>query len=192
MPGSTTSEAKDHHRELKRIWRLVIGVFIFLVATLIALAALQQWASSTSNEAMFGVLTPFQCDKPFVLLCVGPDPRSFKQGVLVPSLTLNSIGERVVTLTNNPANRWFYANHQLQHVETGLYLAISPNENSVICLSVPDPKIIVALFSSANACLCKINEFVLDFEEVANSNEEVRGVASRRFQPSPNLSIALI
>jgi len=185
-------KSRDHAREIRRIWRLVIGVFVFLVATMIALAALQVWASDTSINAMFGVMTPFEHASPFVLLCVGPDPRSFKQGIVVPSPTLNSVGERVVTLTNNPANTWLYKNNQLQHVETGLYLAISPTENSVICVTVPDPKLVVALFSSSNASICKFNEFVLDFEEVADSNEEVRGVASRKFQPSPNLSLAII
>lgn len=178
--------------EVRRIWRLVLICFVFLVATMIALAALQSWATSASNKKTFGVLQNFSCDTPFVLMCIGPDPRSFMQGVLLPSPTLNSAKERVVTLTNNPLSSWILKGGQLQHTQTGLYLVISPTENSVICVDTPDPNTTIAIFNNSNACIFKINEFVLDFEQVADSNEEVRGVASRRFQPVPNLSIAIL
>jgi len=182
----------DPANEIRRIWRLVLTSFAFLVATMIALAALQGWATKASNQKTFGVLSLFECNTPFTLFCTGPDPRSFMQGVLVPSPTLNSSNERVVTLTSNPDSAWLLQDHQLRHVQTGYYLTISSTENSVICVHDPDPKTNVVLFNTDNACICKVDEFVLDFEEVAQSNEEVRGVASRRFQPVPNLSIAVL
>jgi hypothetical protein len=182
----------DSAREIKRIWRLVLLSFAFLVATMIALAALQSWALSASNQKDFGVLQPFQTNTRFTILCTGPGPKSYLQGVLTPSPTLNSVGERVLTLTSNPASTFTFSNNQLKHVETGLYLAVSPTENSVICVPAPDAELTVSLFNKVNACMCKFNEFVLDFEEVRNSNEEVRGIASRRFQSTPNLALALL
>jgi hypothetical protein len=182
----------DSVREVRRIWRLVLLSFAFLVATMIALAALQSWALSASNQKEFGVLQPFATNEKFVIMCTGPGPKSYLQGVLTPSPTLNSVGERVLTLTSNPASTFTFADNQLKHVETGLYLAVSPTENSVICVAQADANLTVSLFNKVNACMCKFNEFVLDFEEVRNSNEEVRGIASRRFQSTPNLALALL